>query len=78
MAPPPPAPVFEAPAPAPTRLIFAGFALRSQTKAFRNDVLAARKLARQMDPNALVLKLVNPRATSPVTGPRPRWKTLNW
>lgn len=58
---PPPAPVAEAPAPQPPpRLIFAGFALHSQAKAFRNDVLAAERLARQIDPNALMLKLANP------------------
>ncbi len=60
MAPPPP-PVPEAPAPVPPpRLIFAGFAMHSQAKAFRNDVLAAEKLAKQIDPNALILKLANP------------------
>lgn len=58
---PPPPPAAEAPAPvAPPRLIFAGFAMHSQAKAFRNDVLAAEKLAKQIDPNALILKLANP------------------
>ena len=69
--PPPPAPVAEAPAPAPPpRLIFAGFALHSQAKAFRNDVLAAEKLARQMDPNALILKLANPARDQPSDWPQ--------
>lgn len=71
VAPPPPAPVAEAPAPAPPpRLIFAGFALHSQAKAFRNDVLAAEKLARQMDPNALILKLANPARDQPSDWPQ--------
>jgi hypothetical protein len=34
--------------------------MHSQAKAFRNDVLAAEKLAKQIDPNALILKLANP------------------
>lgn len=69
--PPPPAPVAEAPAPLPPpRLIFAGFALHSQAKAFRNDVLAAEKLARQMDPNALILKLANPARDQPSDWPQ--------
>ena len=58
-----------APAP-PPRLIFAGFALHSQAKAFRNDVLAAEKLARQMDPNALILKLANPARDQPSDWPQ--------
>uniref|UniRef100_UPI0030FA244C C13 family peptidase n=1 Tax=uncultured Acidovorax sp. TaxID=158751 RepID=UPI0030FA244C len=71
VAPPPPAPVAEAPAPLPPpRLIFAGFALHSQAKAFRNDVLAAEKLARQMDPNALILKLANPARDQPSDWPQ--------
>ena len=71
VAPPPPAPVAEAPAPAPPpRLIFAGFALHSQAKAFRNDVLAAEKLARQIDPNALILKLANPARDQPSDWPQ--------
>lgn len=61
----------EAPAPVPPpRLIFAGFALHSQAKAFRNDVLAAEKLARQMDPNALILKLANPARDQPSDWPQ--------
>lgn len=34
--------------------------MHSQSKAFRNDVLAAEKLALQLDPNALLIKLANP------------------
>ena len=76
VAPPPPAPVAEAPAPVPPpRLIFAGFALHSQAKAFRNDVLAAEKLARQMDPNALILKLANPARDQPSDWPQDRKST---
>lgn len=71
VAPPPPVHVAEAPAPVPPpRLIFAGFALHSQAKAFRNDVLAAEKLARQMDPNALILKLANPARDQPSDWPQ--------
>ena len=71
VAPPPPAPVAEAPAPPPPpRRFFAGFALHSQAKAFRNDVLAAEKLARQMDPNALILKLANPARDQPSDWPQ--------
>ncbi len=42
------------------RIIFAGFALNSQSKAFRNDVLTAEKSVLSIDPNALVFKLNNP------------------
>jgi hypothetical protein len=42
------------------RLIFAGFAMHSQSKAFRNDVLSAEKSVLQIDPNALIFKLSNP------------------
>jgi hypothetical protein len=42
------------------RIIFAGFALNSQSKAFRNDVLTAEKGVLSIDPNALVFKLNNP------------------
>jgi Peptidase C13 family len=42
------------------RIIFAGFAMHSQSKAFRGDVVAAEKLMKQIDPNALVFKLNNP------------------
>lgn len=69
----PPAKVANAPAPAPLatpvpappveppgRIIFAGFAMHSQSKAFRNDVLLAEKMVSGIDPNALMLKLANP------------------
>ena len=60
-----PAPIVAAPEPAPPpeppgRIIFAGFAMHSQSKAFRNDVLLAEKLVSRIDPNALMLKLANP------------------
>ena len=60
-----PAPVIAAPEPAPPpeppgRIIFAGFAMHSQSKAFRNDVLLAEQLVSGIDPNALMLKLANP------------------
>ena len=42
------------------RLIFAGFAMHSQSKAFRNDVLTAERVARAIDPGAIVFKLSNP------------------
>jgi Peptidase C13 family len=42
------------------RIIFAGFAMHSQSKAFRGDVVTTEKLIRQIDPNALVFKLSNP------------------
>lgn len=45
---------------APARLIFAGFAMHSQSKAFRNDVLSAEKVALAIDPSAVVFKLNNP------------------
>lgn len=45
---------------APARLIFAGFAMHSQSKAFRNDVLSAEKVALAVDPSAIVFKLNNP------------------
>ncbi|MBV7541290.1 C13 family peptidase [Acidovorax sp. sic0104] len=71
VAPPPkavstPAPLVQAapepapPAEPPGRIIFAGFAMHSQSKAFRNDVLLAEKLVSRIDPNALMLKLANP------------------
>ena len=44
----------------PPRLIFAGFAMHSQSKAFRNDVLSAEKAALAVDPAAVVFKLNNP------------------
>ncbi len=42
------------------RLILAGFAMHSQSKAFRNDVLAAEKAVLAIDPDAIVFKLDNP------------------
>lgn len=42
------------------RIIFAGFAMHSQSKAFRNDVVAAEKAMRVIDPNAIIFKLDNP------------------
>lgn len=43
----------------PSRLIFAGFAMHSQSKAFRNDVLSAEKVALAVDPSAVIFKLNN-------------------
>ena len=45
---------------APARLIFAGFAMHSQSKAFRNDVLSAEKIALAADQSAVIFKLNNP------------------
>lgn len=42
------------------RLIFAGFAMHSQSKAFRNDVLMTEKATLAIDPDAIVFKLSNP------------------
>jgi hypothetical protein len=42
------------------QIIFAGFAMNSKSKAFRNDVLAAEKFVKNIDPNAIVFKLDNP------------------
>src|SRR5713226_1476087 len=42
------------------RIIFAGFAMHSQSKVFRRDVVTAEKLMRSIDPNAIVFKLDNP------------------
>ena len=44
----------------PARLIFAGFAMHSQIKAFRNDVLSVEKIALTADPSAVIFKLNNP------------------
>lgn len=44
----------------PPRLIFAGFAMHSQSKAFRNDVISAEKIALAADPSAVIFKLNNP------------------
>ena len=42
------------------RLIFAGFAMHSQSKAFRSDVVSVEKTALAIDPDAIVFKLNNP------------------
>jgi hypothetical protein len=42
------------------RVIYAGFAMHSQSKAFRNDVLSGARLARALDPRAIVFQLDNP------------------
>ena len=42
------------------RLIFAGFAMHSQSKAFRGDVSTAEKTVLSIDPDAIVFKLSNP------------------
>lgn len=42
------------------RLILAAFAMHSQSKAFRNDVITAEKSVLSLDPNAIVFKLNNP------------------
>lgn len=42
------------------RVIFAGFAMHSDSKAFRADVVSAETWVRQIDPTAVVFKLNNP------------------
>jgi hypothetical protein len=42
------------------RILYAGFAMHAQSKAFRQDVLLASKAVLSMDPNAVVFKLANP------------------
>lgn len=42
------------------RIIFAGLAMHSQSKAFRNDVMTVEKSIRSIDSNAIVFKLDNP------------------
>ncbi len=42
------------------RLILAAFAMHSQSKAFRNDVMTVEKSVLSLDPNAIVFKLNNP------------------
>jgi Peptidase C13 family len=42
------------------RIIFAGFAMHSQSKAFRNDVITVERSLQSIDPNAIVFKLNNP------------------
>ncbi len=63
-APPPPPPE------PPGRIIFAGFAMHSQSKVFRNDVLLAEKWVKDIDPNALMLKLANPTRDQPTDWPQ--------
>lgn len=63
-APPPPPPE------PPGRIIFAGFAMHSQSKAFRNDVLLAEQRVKEIDPNALMLKLANPARDQPTDWPQ--------
>jgi Peptidase C13 family len=42
------------------RIIFAGFAMHSQSKAFRSDVVTTEKSILSIDPNAIIFKLNNP------------------
>jgi hypothetical protein len=63
-APPPPPPE------PPGRIIFAGFAMHSQSKAFRNDVLLAEQRVKEIDPNALMLKLANSARDQPTDWPQ--------
>jgi Peptidase C13 family len=42
------------------RILFAGFAMHAQSKAFRQDVLLAAKVVQSMDAQAIVFKLANP------------------
>jgi hypothetical protein len=51
------------------RLIFAGFAMHSQSKAFRSDVLTAEKMVLSVDPEAIVFKLDNPVAGQETSWP---------
>ena len=44
----------------PPRLVFAGFALHSESKAFRGDVELAARVMRAVDPQAVVVTLSNP------------------
>jgi len=69
---PAPAPAAQpAPPPEPPgRVIFLGFALDSQAKAFRNDVLLAEKWMSGIDPNALRIKLANPASGQPADWPQ--------
>ena len=46
----------------PPRVVFAGFALNSLSKAFHSDVLLAEKAVRVADPHAVVFRLSNPAA----------------
>jgi hypothetical protein len=51
------------------RVIFAGFAMHSQSKAFRGDVLSAEAWVRNIDPAAVVFKLDNPVPGQPADWP---------
>lgn len=42
------------------RLLFAGVAMDDRSEAFRHDVLLAESVVRTIDPQAVVLRLVNP------------------
>ncbi|MEO5670720.1 MAG: C13 family peptidase, partial [Ramlibacter sp.] len=53
----------------PPRVIFAGFALNSLSKAFHSDVLLAEKAARVADPHAIILRLGNPALGDPSDWP---------
>ena len=44
----------------PPRVVFAGFAMHSDSTAFRGDVMLAEQVMRQVDPEAVVFKLSNP------------------
>lgn len=44
----------------PPRVVFAGFALHSESKAFRGDVELGARVMRAVDPQAVVLALANP------------------
>ncbi len=42
------------------RILYAGFAMHAQSKAFRQDVLLGAKAVQRMDTQAIVFKLANP------------------
>ena len=42
------------------RILYAGFAMHAQSKAFRQDVLLAAKAVQSMDTQAIIFKLANP------------------
>ena len=44
--------------------------MHSQAKAFRNDVLLAEQRVKEIDPNALMLKLANPARDQPTDWPQ--------
>jgi hypothetical protein len=44
----------------PPRVVFAGFALHSESKAFRGDVQLAEQVMRAIDPQAVLFHLSNP------------------